>query len=119
MYVTLDLCEEEGKMIYLVSLVHFSTSTSDTGSFVLGYVCFLELLLELGIGSQWYKCLIFLSLKQAALKPEWNHYESICPSLRFSFHKWQAWSASLLAPMCLREVVGIKEIQASTTKGLN
>lgn len=51
MYVTLDLCEVEGKIIYLVSLVHFSTSTSDTGSFVLGYVCFLELFLELGIGS--------------------------------------------------------------------
>lgn len=51
MYVTLDLCEVEGKIIYLVSLVHFSTSTSDTGSFVLRYVCFLELFLELGIGS--------------------------------------------------------------------
>lgn len=49
MYVTLDLCEAEGKM---VSLVRFSTSTSDTGSFVLGYVCFLELFLELSIGSQ-------------------------------------------------------------------
>lgn len=52
MYVTLDLCEAEGKIIYLVSPVHFSTSTSDTGSFVLGYVCFLELFLELGIAFQ-------------------------------------------------------------------
>lgn len=52
MYVTLDLCEAEGKMIYLVNLVLFSTSTSDTGSLVLGYVCFLEQFLELGIGSQ-------------------------------------------------------------------
>lgn len=81
-------------MIYLVNLVHFSTSTSDTGSFVLGYVCFLELFLELGIGSQYNNHLIFLSLKQAALKPGWNHYENICPSLHFSFHKWQAWAAS-------------------------
>lgn len=46
MYVTFDLCEAEGKTIYLVSL------TFDTGSFVLGYVCFLELFLELGMGSQ-------------------------------------------------------------------
>lgn len=52
MYVTLDLCKAEGKIIYLVSLVHFSTSTSDIGSFVLGYVCFLELFLDLDIGSQ-------------------------------------------------------------------
>lgn len=37
-------------MIYLVNLVHFSTSTS--GGFVLGRVCFLGLFLELGIGSQ-------------------------------------------------------------------
>lgn len=51
MYVTSDLCEAAGKIIYLVSLVHFSTSTSDTDSFVLGYVCILELFLELGIGS--------------------------------------------------------------------
>lgn len=49
MYVTLDLCEAEGKM---VSLVNFSASTSDTGGFVLGYVCFLKLFLELSIGSQ-------------------------------------------------------------------
>lgn len=49
MYVTLDLCEAEEKM---VSLVRFSTSTSDAGSFVLGNVCFLELFLELSIGSQ-------------------------------------------------------------------
>lgn len=69
MYVTFDLREAEGKIIYLVSL------TSGTCSFVLGYICFLELFLELGIPVMQMSHIFKIQAAsfKTRMKPLWEH----------------------------------------------